>query len=505
MLIVMDGLGAAPKSPGNAVALSAPKNLSILWNTYPRTYLLASAEAVGLPANTKGNSEVGHLNIGSGRVINQNLPKINKSIQTGDYMRNNVLWDTLKHAIKSGGKVHLMGCLSDGSVHAHISHYIETVKFFSANNFAGELLIHAFTDGRDTPPDSARGYLQKLQEAINKYGTGRIATICGRSIAMDRMQKWDRTKQAYDLLTKGVGNKFDSWNDAITKHYADSLFDEFIPPTVIGDPEQAKISDGDSIIFMNFRADRAIQLTLSFVEQGFSHFEAFPFKNLLFTSMVEYRKGIPSHVLFPKEYINLPLGKVISSSGLRQLRISESEKFPHVTYFFNGGTSIKYQGEDRIEVPSPMVSTYDLMPEMSSQKMLDILSYRISTDMYDFIVVNFPNPDMVGHTGNLEASMKAIKTVDYCIAELVRKFTARGGSVIITADHGNVEEVTNLKTGEIDTEHSINPVPLIIVDPAVSARMLPYGALKDIAPTVLQIMGIPIPTEMTGRSLISST
>lgn len=503
LLIIMDGLGAAPKSEGNAVVLAKPKNLSVFWNTYPRTYLLASSEAVGLPANTKGNSEVGHLNIGSGRVINQNLPRINKSIESGTFWRNPALWNVLKHAMKLNSNVHLMGCLSDGSVHSHINHIIATLEFFARNNFSGNVFIHVFTDGRDTPPDSSKKYLKQIQEAIDKLGLGQIATICGRSIAMDRTQNWDRTKKVYELLTAHSGRTFTSWSEAVDVSYREGFTDEFIPPSVIASSIDSKIKQNDSVIFMNFRSDRALQLSMAFADPGFKIFPRKELGSLFFASMVEYRKNFPRNVLFPKEYINLPIGKVISSAGLRQLRIAETEKFPHVTYFFNGGTSIKYQGEDRIEVPSPNVSTYDLKPEMSAMEVLKILSYRISTDIYDFIVLNLANGDMVGHTGNLEASVKAVEVVDYCVAELVKKFTARGGTVLITADHGNVEEVINLKTKEIDTEHSVNPVPFIIIDKGIPARMLPYGALKDISPTILTLMGIPIPAEMTGRSLIS--
>lgn len=503
LLIIMDGVGVAPRSKGNAVTLAKPRNLSVFWNTYPRTYLLASEEAVGLPTGTKGNSEVGHLNIGSGRVINQNLPRINKSIDSGVYSQNPTLLSALKYARKAGGDIHLLGCLSNGSVHAHIDHFEATLEALAHSNFEGNVFIHAFTDGRDTPPDSAKGFLRKMDDFCTRIGIGSISSICGRSIAMDRMQKWEKTQKVYNLLTKNEGLKFDTWAQAVDSAYNSGLTDEFIPPSkIVSAGDNSNIKEGDAVLFMNYRADRALQLTQSLADPAFSHFENPLLDKIFFASMVEYRKGLPNNVLFPKEYINLPIGKVLSSMGLRQLRIAETEKFPHVTYFFNGGISVKYQGEDRIEVPSPNVATYDLKPEMSAMEVLKILSYRISMDMYDFLVVNLANGDMVGHTGNLDASIKSVEVVDHCVSELAKRFTARGGTVLITADHGNVEEVVNLRNGEIDTEHSINPVPFIIVDKDLQGRMLPYGSLKDIAPTILNIMGIPIPSEMTGRPLI---
>lgn len=503
MLIIMDGLGVAPQNRGNAVALANPKNLIQLWDTFPHTYLLASSEAVGLPPKTKGNSEVGHLNIGVGSVVTQTLPRINKSIVSGAYSNNPTLWDALKHAIKHKSKIHLMGCLSDGSVHSHIDHFIATLEFFASNNFTGELLIHGFTDGRDTPTTQGRSYFAKMQNNIDRVGLGRIATIIGRSIAMDRSMRWDKTETAFNLLRNGVGEKFGTWSEVFDKNYSQNISDEFIPPSIIPSPNSSSVvSENDVVLFLNFRSDRALQLSMAFTHQQFTYFNRDFAKNLFFASMVEYRKGFPNHVLFPREFITQPIGRVISNNGLRQLRIAETEKFPHVTYFFNGGMSIKYQGEDRIEVPSANVATYDLKPEMSAYEILDILKYRISTDMYDFIVLNLANPDMVGHTGNINASVKSVQVVDQCVSELVKRFTAMGGAVIITSDHGNVEEVVNLENGEIDTEHSFNPVPIIIANSDLSPRKLPYGSLKDIAPTILDLMGIPIPGEMGGRSLL---
>ena len=502
MLIILDGLGAAPDSRGNAVVKAKPENLSSLWTTNPHTYLLASGEAVGLPANTKGNSEVGHLSIGAGSLVNQNLPRINKAIEKG-YLNNNVVLNkAIEHAQKYGGNIHLMGCMSDGAVHSHINHFVKFIDYIASRNFSNEVYIHAFTDGRDSPPNSAKLYLDILDMHCKKVGTGKIASLCGRYFAMDRNRQWDRTEKAFKLLTEGSGSKYATYQQALSASYQAGITDEFIQPSLISAGENPIIKDNDSIIFMNYRADRAIQLSQSFLEPEFSNFPRKSIKNFFFVGMIEYKKDFPKNVVFPKQYIHLPLGKVISDHELRQLRIAESEKYPHVTYFFNGGMNISYEREDRIKIPSPQVATYDMKPEMSIEEVSKTLIERIQTNSYDFILLNFANPDMVGHTGNLDATIKAVKAVDYYTSYLIKAFLAIGGTIIITSDHGNAEELLNTRTGEVDTEHSINPVPLIIVDPSLPKQQIPYGALKDIAPTVLHLMGISQPSEMTGRSLL---
>lgn len=503
MLIILDGLGAAPASKGNAVVLANPQNLSSLWLTNPHTYLLASGEAVGLPYDARGNSEVGHMNIGAGRTVIQTLPRINKSIEKGAYFNNNILKEALQYAVQNNSRVHLLALASQGGVHSHLKHITSTIQFFSRNNFQGNLFIHAFTDGRDSPVNDAQRNLDIIQKCINENGIGQIASLCGRAWAMDRNNQWDRTKKAYDLLVSNIGETCGSYSQCLMSSYSKNISDEFIQPTVL--VKDSNIRRNDVVIFLNFRPDRALQLSQAIFDEEFDKFPRLDIYPIFFASMVEYKKGFPKKVLFPKQYINLPIGNIISTYGLRQLRISESEKFPHVTYFFNGGTAIRYSGEDRIEVPSPSVSTYDLMPEMSALKITDILLDRIKSNIYDFIVVNFANPDMVGHTGNIPATIKAISTVDYCVDTLVREFTARGGVAIITSDHGNSEELINIDTNEIDTEHSYNPVPLIISGLSISTNKLKYGALKDIAPTILNIMGIPLPSEMTGSSLLYPT
>lgn len=501
MLIILDGLGAAPENNGNAVVLANPKHLSTLWNMTPHTYLLASGEAVGLPKDVKGNSEVGHMNIGAGRVVTQSLPRIDQSIQKGLFFKNDVLLEALRYVKMNRSRVHLMGLVSDGGAHSHITHFLSTIEFFAKNNLMEELFVHAFTDGRDSAPDSGKFFLDQIQNQMNVFGLGKIATLCGRSIAMDRNSKWDRTKKIYDLLTQNIGISSPNYETALLQSYANGITDEFVQPTVL--VPGSNIKPNDVVIFMNFRPDRALQLTQSLIDTGFNKFPKVDTSPIFFISMVEYRKDYPQKVLFPKQYINVPLGNVVASQGLSQLRISESEKFPHVTYFFNGGKAVRFSKEDRIEIPSPSIPTYDLKPEMSALQVTDALLNRMKANIYDLMVVNFANPDMVGHTGSIEATIKAVSVVDHCVNELVTNFTARGGAVVITADHGNAEEVINLDTGEIDTEHSLNPVPLMIAGTTHQPQKLKYGALKDITPTILDIMGIPKPSEMTGFSLLT--
>lgn len=503
LLIIMDGLGAAPSSKGNAVVLSNPKFLSSLWATNPHTYLLASGEPVGLPKDIKGNSEVGHMNIGAGRPVIQTLPRIDKSIENGNFFNNKILKEALNHAKNNNSRVHLLALASEGGVHSHTRHIISTIEFFSKNNFNGNLFIHAFTDGRDSTINDATRNLDLIQQSIDKNGLGSIATLCGRAWAMDRNNKWERTKLCYDLLTANIGDTCGSYAQCLINSYAKNITDEFLRPSVL--VRDSYIKKNDVVIFLNFRPDRAVQLSEALFDPNFNKFPKRDISPIFFTSMVEYKKRFPKKVIFSKQYITYPLGNIISTYGLRQLRIAESEKFPHVTYFFNGGSAIKYTGEDRIEVPSPSVPTYDIQPEMSALKVTDVLINRLSQNIYDFTVVNFANPDMVGHTGNIEATIKAISTVDYCVNRLVKEFTARDGIVVITSDHGNAEELINIDTNEMDTEHSYNPVPLLIVGLPLSTNRLRYGSLKDIAPTILTLMGYPIPSEMTGQSLLLST
>jgi 2,3-bisphosphoglycerate-independent phosphoglycerate mutase len=503
MLVILDGVGAAPDNRGNAVTQAAPPNLTKYWDSYPHTYIQASGEAVGLPSDVYGNSEVGHLNIGAGRTILQNLPKINKSIETGRYYTNNTLSEAFHHAVQNHSRIHLLGCFSDGSVHAHIDHFIATLKFFKKKGFEGKIYIHAFTDGRDTLPNVAKQYFLKMQKEIDILQIGHIATIIGRAFSMDRNQKWERSQKAYDLVTQGRGSSFPNWQEALAAAYTKGQSDEYFEPMIIPDNQVLPIiQNNDVVLFMNYRADRALQLTDALIDPSFKGFQIKPLNNLFFAAMVPYRRNYPEKQIFPKEYIKLSLGRVLAERGLRQLRIAESEKFPHVTYFFNGGLPIKYNGEDRIEIRSPNVPTYDLKPEMSAYEIRDSLLMRFNLDIYSFILVNFANPDMVGHTGNLSACVKAVQVVDEILGDIVPAFIAKGGTVIITADHGNAEEVIKVDTGDVDTEHSFNPVPLIIINKELRNKNLKYGSLSDIAPTILDLMGINKPTEMQGNSLI---
>ena len=501
LLIILDGLGAAPKHEGNAVVLANPKNLSNYWTAFPHTYLLASGESVGLPKNVKGNSEVGHLNLGAGSTVYQNLPRINNAIQRGFLYKNNTLRNVLGHVQKYNSNVHLVGLLSDGSVHSHIDHFKFLIDYFAKSNFENQVFIHAITDGRDTAPNASLSCLNCMEKYCLERGVGTIATVVGRYYAMDRNKRWERTQRAYYLLEKGAGEVFPTYQTAIEQQYLRGITDEFIEPSTICG--SCHIQPNDAVILVNYRPDRALQLTEALIADDFNGFTREPIKNIFLASMTEYRKGFPPNVIFPKQYLNLPLGKVISGYNLRQLRIAESEKFPHVTYFFNGGLPNPFNKEDRIMIPSPPVATYDLKPEMSALEMTNMLLSRIDTDAYDFTLVNFANPDMVGHTGNLQAGIKAVQVVDYCVHELVRLFLNKGGAVIITADHGNAEEMINIEGGGIDTEHSINPVPIIVAGTEkTTSTSLPYGSLRDVAPTILDIMGIPQPGEMTGQSLL---
>lgn len=499
LLIILDGVGAAPKNPGNAVVLGQPENLAKFWSTSPRTYLLSSGKAVGLPPNVKGNSEVGHLNLGAGTTVLQNLPRINKAIENELIYRNDTLKNAFAHAQKYNSNVHLIGLVSDGSVHSHINHFKALVDYFARLNFQNELYIHAITDGRDTAPNASLKYLVELDKFCLERGIGKIATVIGRYFAMDRNRKWDRTQRAYYLFEKNMGERFPTYHKAITASYERGITDEFIEPAIIN---SGKVEPNDVVIMVNFRPDRTLQITEAFTAPNFAGFVREPISNLYVATMTEYRKDLLVNVIFPKQYIDLPLGKVIDSVGLRQLRISETEKFPHVTYFFNGGQPSPYSKEDRVVVPSPRVPTYDLKPEMSALEMTELLKNRLKGMPYDFILLNFANADMVGHTGDVEAAKKAVKTIDYCTKELVNHFTSLGGAAIITADHGNAEEMLNEEDNSINTEHSINPVPFILAGTEVAPRVLPYGTLSDVAPTILQLLGIEKPSEMNGRSLI---
>lgn len=507
VLMILDGWGVAPPGPGNAITLAKTPNMNKLWTSNPHGYLHASGSAVGLPHGTQGNSEVGHINIGAGKVVYQDLPRIDTAINNQTFYQNEALLRAIEHAKKNNGRVHIMGIISTGKVHGSLTHLFALIKTCAQNGLVGDqVMVHAFTDGRDTNPNSAKTYLEELKAEMERQKAGRYASVCGRYFAMDRDERWDRTKKAYDLIVRGEGNPVPDVFSAIDQAYQSGDTDEFIKPHVVVDESNnpvGTVKDGDSIIFSNYRPDRAIQLTKAFILPNLDKFERQFIKNLVFVGMSEYEKDLPMDIAFPPEDIKMPIGRIVSDLGMRQLRIAESEKFPHVTYFINGGREDKFPGEDRIEIPSPKVATYDLKPEMSAYEVTEELVKRIEMGIYNFIVVNYANGDMVSHTGIIPATVRSIEILDECVGKVVQAVLAKSGHMVITSDHGNAEENVNLHTGEVDTEHSTNPVPFIFVSKDPNPRELQFGILADIVPTILSAWGIPKPSEMTGRDLLA--
>jgi len=506
VLAVLDGLGVAPPSQGNAVTLANTPTLDMLWPRYPHTYLQAAGTNVGLPHGTDGNSEVGHISMGAGKVVFQDLPRIDNAISTGTFFDNPMLMKAVEQVKQNNSTLHLLGLIGSGEVHSSLNHFYSLIKLLANNKLRSEqVLVHVFADGRDSPPKSALDFLEQVDSELERRKVGRIASVVGRYFAMDRDERWDRTEKAYKLIAQGIGKKVKSWSEAIAENYAQQKFDEVLEAYVIPDStgKTHEIKPEDAVIFFNFRPDRAIQITKAFMDEGFMGFERKLLRGLYFVGMTDYEKDFPKNVAFPPEEITNPLGKIIADSNLKQLRIAESEKFPHVTYFLNGGRDEIYPGEDRIEVPSPKeVATYDQKPEMSAHLVTDLLANKIATGNYSFIVVNFANADMVAHTGNLPATIKAMEILDECLKRLTEAVLEQDGTLIVTADHGNAEEMLDLRTGEIDTKHSINPVPLILINKGFQPTEIPVGILADIAPTILHILGIKKPVEMNGRSLV---
>lgn len=499
LLMILDGFGYREAGPDNAVALARKPSWDKLWDSCPHTTIHASEAAVGLPADQMGNSEVGHLNIGAGRVIYQEISRINMAIKSGSFFTNHELTAAVEAIKKSNGALHIFGLLSDGGVHSHESH-IHAMLEMGVRSGISEIYVHAFLDGRDTPPKNAEIYLQRLQDKIDELGAGKIATIVGRYYAMDRDHRWLRVKAAYDLLTQGKAEyRAASAIEGLRNAYAREESDEFVKATVIGEPVRMK--DGDGVVFMNFRSDRARELTRPFIEPDFSDFEReYAPKLSVYCTLTGYSADFHVPVAFPPERIRNGFGEYLSHQGLRQLRIAETEKYAHVTFFFNGGEETCYPGEDRILVPSPDVPTYDLKPEMSAYEVTDKLVEAIRSRQYDAIICNFANPDMVGHTGNLQAAIKAIETIDACIGKIVPAMRETGGEVLITADHGNAEKMFDEDTQDSHTAHTLNLVPFLYIGrPATVAET---GALEDIAPTLLKMMGLEKPREMKGHPLI---
>lgn len=538
VLVILDGWGLAPANQGNAISLAQTPTLDKLIAESPHTQLEAAGESVGLPKGEDGNTETGHLNMGAGRIVYQDLPRINQSIADGSFVHNPQFLAAINHTKQNNSTLHLLGLIGSGGVHSHLDHLFALIHTCKKHE-APRVVLHLITDGRDSPPTSGINFIHQVERKLAEVKLGKIATICGRYYAMDRDHRWERTEIAYKAITQALGQVVESAEKGIAESYNQGVTDEFIKPLIIkhGNEPPSTVKDNDAVIFFNFRIDRPRQLTKVFVypnfeyvsvkQDGFdpyaikyykSHLISAPtstgnqapfdrgplIKNLYFVTMTEYESGLPAHVAFPPENIENPLGKVVADAGLRQLRMAETEKERFVTFYLNGQHEDPYPGEDRIIIPSPPVSTYDQKPEMSSIELTQTLIDRINTNLYDLIVINFANPDMVGHTGNLAAGIKACEYADQNLNKIITAVDQVGGITVITGDHGNVEEMINLATGGIDTEHSNNPVPLIIHGKGLEniPLDLPAGILGDVAPTILKLMNLPQPEAMSGRPLI---
>ncbi len=497
LLCIMDGFGKNESTYGNAIAAAKKPNLDKIVSENPMTFIGASGLDVGLPDGQMGNSEVGHTNIGAGRVVYQELTRITKSIQDGDFFTNEALVGAMENCKKNSSALHLMGLMSDGGVHSHNTHLYGIMELAKRSG-VDKVYIHCFMDGRDVPPTSGKDYLAELYEKCDEIGVGEIATVMGRYYAMDRDNRWERVVKAYKAMTEGEGVKFDCACKMMEESYANDVTDEFIVPAV--SEKAVPVKDNDSIVFFNFRPDRAREITRAFVDPAFSGFEREQLKGLYYVCMTQYDATMPNvHVAFKPESLKNTFGEYISDKGLKQLRIAETEKYAHVTFFFNGGVEKQYPGEDRILVKSPAVATYDLQPEMSAYEVTDKLLAAIDSDKYDAIILNYANCDMVGHTGVFDAAVKAVEAVDTCVGKIVDAVAAKGGVTLITADHGNADKMCEAD-GSPFTAHTTNPVPFIVV--GYPCELREGGRLCDIAPTMLKIMGLEQPKEMTGVSII---
>lgn len=540
VLAILDGWGIAAPGPGNPLSRANLPNINKLMSAFPHTQLEASGESVGLPRGEVGNSETGHANLGAGRIVYQDLQRINRSIANGSFYQNPALVGAIDHVKHSGGNLHLLGLMGAGGVHSNIEHLFALIELSHRNNF-NRLFLHLFTDGRDSPPTAAKMYISQLREVLNKNGEGQIASIMGRYWAMDRDMRWERTAKAYFALTKGEGHLFKTPEEAIDASYAEGKTDEFIEPSIMTDSAGNPIStvkDNDAVIFFNFRIDRPRQLSRAFTFTDFSkanlpvgfdpYLEKYrkgyqapaasesvePFKrgpklnNLYFATMTQYEKAIVesgAKVAFGPESVKIPIGSVIADAGYNQLRVAETEKERFVTFYFNGQQEAAFDREDRIIIPSPKVATYDLKPEMSSREITENVLTNIKTQgKYQFVLINYASPDMVGHTGSIGPAVKAAEVVDECVGKLLNFVLAYGGYLVVTADHGNIEEMINLSTGAIDTEHSKNPVPFVVASQKFMGKSmtLPAGILADVAPTILKLLNLNVPANMTGRNLL---
>ncbi len=510
-LIVLDGWGIGEKNKGNAIANAQLPTINKLNQYYPHIALQASGISVGLPWGEPGNSEVGHMTMGTGTVIYQNMPRITMAIQNGKFYQNPIFLQAIENARSQKKAVHLMGLVGKGKIHSSIDHLYALLELMHQQKIE-RVFIHAFTDGRDSSPTSGVEIIKEIEQKIKQYKVGKIASLSGRYFAMDRNNNWDRIKKAYDAMTRGIGNKTENPQKYIQESYKKEIFDEYLEPAVVcqDDIPIGQIKDGDSVIFFNYREDRARQITKTFTIPSFSKFSVVTMPKLFFVTMTQYEKNLPVEIAYPPEKVENCLSKVLSEHKLKQLRIAETEKFAHVTYFFNGGIEEPFIGEDRLIVPSKDVTTFDKYPEMSAPEITEKVLENIAKDQYDFILINFANSDIVGHTGNEKAAIKAIQTVDNCLEKIIKAVLLAEGCLLITADHGNVEKMIDPHTGEKDTEHTNNPVPLWYVTPTnhhskLIEKKLPSvaGLLSDIAPTILAIMQIEKPEDMSGESLLS--
>ena len=500
LLCIMDGFGINSAENGNAVKAAKTPNLDKLFENCPNTLLDASGMAVGLPDGQMGNSEVGHTNIGAGRIVYQELTRITKSIKDGDFFENPEFKAAVENCKKNDSALHVMGLLSDGGVHSHNSHMFALFELCKREGLS-KVYLHCILDGRDVPPSSGKDYVAEAEEELEKIGVGKIATVMGRYYAMDRDNRWDRVEKAYDALALGKGVIAEDAQDAVGQSYSGEVTDEFVVPVVIyenGAPV-GKIEEGDSVIFANFRPDRAREITRVFVDPEFNGFKR-DYKKLFYVCMTQYDKTMPNvSVAFKPQSLNNTLGEYLSKLGMTQLRIAETEKYAHVTFFFNGGVEAVSEGEDRVLIDSPKVATYDLKPEMSAYEVTEAIVPKIKSGDYDVIILNFANCDMVGHTGFMDCAVKAVETVDECVGKVYGAVSEMGGIMLITADHGNADQMLDPETNETFTAHSTNPVPFIVCGKEVELKA--GGCLADIAPTMLKILGVPQPEEMTGKAL----
>ncbi len=498
-LVILDGWGLAPVGPGNAVALARTPVFDDIWERYPHTTLVASGRDVGLPAGQMGNSEVGHLNIGAGRVVPQDLVRLQDAVEDGSLLENPVLVAAARRARDLGGTLHLVGLVSDGGVHSHVDHLRALVRLAVAEGVPA-VAVHAITDGRDVSPHQAAGLLRQLEQEW-EGGPARIRTVCGRIFAMDRDSRWERTRRFYDAIVHGVGTGAPVASAAVEAAYAAGTTDEFVEPVVVGDPAAGRVRNGDEVVFFNFRPDRARQICAALAEPAFAGFDRGPdAPRVRLATMTVYADDLHADVAFAPERPREVLADVLAEHGVAQLHAAETEKYPHVTYFFNGGVEPEHVGEERIMVPSPRdVATYDLKPEMSAEQLADEVCGALASGRHRFAIVNFANPDMVGHTGVIPAVVTAVETVDRCLARVLAAVADRGGVALVTADHGNAEQMLTAE-GAPHTAHTTNPVPLVVADGTLRVR--DGGRLGDLAPTILELLGIPAPAAMTGTSLL---